>query len=119
MSKNFFKSGDWNITCDVCGKKIKASESKHRWDGFIVCSDDFETRHSLDFIRTRSDKILVPFTRPRGEDIFVSTPWADNSPDYEWDMWAAEYCSIDEQTAVAGVGVAGCMRPNKYIMGYL
>jgi len=73
-----YKSGDWLILCDVCSKKMKASESKQRWDGFIVCKDDWEPRHSLDFIRARADKISVPFTRPQpAVDTFVSVTYAD------------------------------------------
>lgn len=64
MSRNYYTSGDWNITCDVCSKKIKASTSKKRWDGFIVCADDYETRHPQDFVKAKTDKITVPFTRP-------------------------------------------------------
>jgi hypothetical protein len=68
-----FVSGDWWILCDSCNKKIQASKAKHRWDGFIVCSDCFETRHPQDFIRTRADKISVPFSRPRSTDTYVVT----------------------------------------------
>lgn len=71
MAKNTYKAGDWNIICDVCAKKFKASEAKERWDGFIVCPDDYEMRHSQDFVRARQDKISVPFTRPRPVDVFV------------------------------------------------
>jgi hypothetical protein len=72
MSKGWnYSSGDWLIQCDVCSKKIKASEAKHRWDGFIVCSDDYENRHPQDFIRAKMDKISVPFTRPRSVDVFI------------------------------------------------
>jgi len=69
---NYYKSGDWNITCDVCSKKIKASESNRRWDGFIVCSDDFELRHPQDFVRAKQDKISVPFTRPIPTLVFTT-----------------------------------------------
>lgn len=30
MTKNYFISGEFNLYCDVCSKKIKASEAKHR-----------------------------------------------------------------------------------------
>jgi hypothetical protein len=74
MSKGWvYKSGDWNLVCDVCSKKIKASTSRKRWDGYQVCSDCWEPRHSLDFIRARMDKISVPFTRPQPTDTFVPT----------------------------------------------
>lgn len=69
--KNYYVSGSNNITCDVCSKKIKASDAKHRWDGFIVCPDDFEQRHPQDFVKARQDKITIPFSRPRPPDVFV------------------------------------------------
>jgi len=31
MSKNYYVSGGFNVICDICGKKIKAGEAKHRW----------------------------------------------------------------------------------------
>jgi len=71
MSKNYYTSGEWNFICDVCGKKIKSGRSRHRWDGFVVCEDDYETRHPQDFVRARQDKISVPFTRPRPPDVFT------------------------------------------------
>ena len=70
MSRNHYVSGQFNVICDVCGKKIKAGEAKHRWDGFVVCPSDFEYRHEQDFVRARQDKISVPFTRPRPVDSF-------------------------------------------------
>jgi hypothetical protein len=71
MARNTFTSGQWNLICDSCGKKIKAGESRKRWDGLIVCSEDYEQRHSQDFVRARQDKISIPFSRPRPPDIFV------------------------------------------------
>lgn len=71
MSKGWdYKSGDWLVVCDSCSKKIKASKSKERWDGFRVCSECWEPRHPMDFIRARVDKISVPFTRPQTTDVF-------------------------------------------------
>ena len=72
MSRNYYTSGQWNLICDVCGRKIKSGKSRHRWDGFVVCEEDYETRHPQDFVRARQDKISVPFTRPRPVDIFTS-----------------------------------------------
>jgi len=72
MKKNFFISGEWNITCDVCSKKIKAHEAKQRWDGFIVCPDDFEHRHPQDFVKAQTDKLTVPFQRPIPALLFTS-----------------------------------------------
>jgi hypothetical protein len=73
MSRGWsFKSGDWNFTCDVCGKKLKASEGRKRWDGFMVCSQDWEPRQSLDFVKAGPDKIGLPWSRPQPPDSFVS-----------------------------------------------
>ncbi|MHB8603488.1 MAG: hypothetical protein ACYC9R_12715 [Nitrosotalea sp.] len=55
---------DYNVICDVCGFKKKASEVRQRWDGYQVCKEDWEQRHPLDFYRTRNDTHKLPFTRP-------------------------------------------------------
>ena len=60
----FYKSGEWNVTCDVCSRKMKAASARKRWDGFIVCDGCYEERHPQDFVRARIDKISVPFQRP-------------------------------------------------------
>ncbi len=78
MSKGWdYKSGDWLVVCDSCSKKIKASKSKERWDGFRVCSECWEPRHPMDFIRARADKITVPFTRPQPVSTFTYIPYID------------------------------------------
>jgi len=71
MSKNYYVSGGFNVICDVCSKKIKASDAKHRWDGFVVCPEDYEQRHPQDFVKARQDKISIPFSRPRPLDAFI------------------------------------------------
>ena len=93
MAKNYFISGEWNVTCDVCSKKIKAHEAKQRWDGFIVCEQDYETRQPQDFVRARQDKISVPFQRPIPEYIFTDVPYI---------------CTIDGMTAFVSMAVVGC-----------
>lgn len=76
MSRGWkYKSGDFWVTCDICSKQILASESKERWDGFRVCKEDWEPRHPQDFIKTKLDKITVPFSRPEPEDTFVYVPY--------------------------------------------
>lgn len=72
MSKGWdYIAGDWWAICDVCGQKHKAQSMKHRWDGFMVCVDDFEQRHPQDFLKAKIDKIVVPWTRPRTTDTFI------------------------------------------------
>lgn len=75
MSKNYYLSGEFNVTCDRCSKKIKAHKAKHEWTGFIVCEDCFETRHPQDFVKVKTDKVSVPFTRPIPTLVFTTIPY--------------------------------------------
>lgn len=75
--KNHYVSGDNNLICDVCGKKMKSSKAKHRWDGFVVCAEDYEPRHPLDFVRARQDKISVSVTRPEPTDTFTTIAYIE------------------------------------------
>ena len=75
MNNNKYISGDWNLICDVCSKKIKASESRLRWDGFLVCIDDYEIRHEQDFVKSKQDQITVPHTRPVPKYVFTTVSY--------------------------------------------
>ena len=46
-NQNTLRLGDWNTLCDVCGMKFKASDLRRRWDGFMVCVDDWEPEHPM------------------------------------------------------------------------
>ena len=70
MERNYYESGGWNLICDSCSIKYKASKAKQRWDGFVVCPNCYEQRHPQDFVRSRQDKITVPYIRPPA-DIFI------------------------------------------------
>ena len=84
MAKNYYVSGNWNVICDVCSKKIKASDAKQRWDGLIVCPSDFEHRHEQDYVRARTDKITVPFTRPIPPLPFTNVSYIIYYVDPDW-----------------------------------
>lgn len=43
-----YLAGDYFVLCEVCGFKKRRSECRKRWDGAIVCQEDFETKHPLD-----------------------------------------------------------------------
>lgn len=147
MNQNdlYYIPGSWNVICDSCGKKIKASEAKQRWDGLIVCPDDFEMRQPQDFVKARSDKITVPFTRPRPTDVFVyscdlftssgianvgsadcsqasNNTWFNQFYDgleNNYQDWQKQWCDPTTRTAISGVGYAGCMTAGYNIQGYL
>ena len=76
MSRGWsYNSGDNNLICDICGKKIKASESRQRWDGFRVCIDDFEIRHPQDFVKAKVDKMVADVIRPQPQDTFITVTY--------------------------------------------
>lgn len=78
--KNHLILGDWNALCDSCGRKFKASSLKKRWDGLIVCSEDWEQRHPQDLLRVQREQISVPWARPYpAQDTYI--PW--NYTDFE------------------------------------
>jgi len=62
--QNTLKEGDWNTVCDVCEFKFKSSDIRKRWDGYMVCKEDWEARHPSDFQKGFADDQSVPFTRP-------------------------------------------------------
>jgi hypothetical protein len=100
--RNYLKLGDWNARCDSCGRKFKASMLQQRWDGLMVCKEDWETRHPSDFLKVQRERISVPFVRPEtAPDVFVNS------------------CNLVNSQAIAGIGVAGCMVAGKVASGVL
>jgi len=86
--------GDWNVICQVCRRKIKASKATKRWDGLIVGiehSGCYETRHPLDMPQPLAPEPQpLPFTSPEETDEFIGV------------------CTAEGRMGVAGYGVAGC-----------
>lgn len=105
---NYYKAGEWNVTCDVCSQKIKSSIMKHRWDGFMVCPSCFETRHPQDFVRARQDKISVSFSRPIPTLTFTDVPYIDTGNNV---------CTFSGRQAIPMEGIPGCMIPSKINAG--
>lgn len=95
--QNYFKSGSWNCICMLCGVQFKAEDMLKRWDGMLVCKDDWEPRHSLDFLRATPERGTVPFTAPEPTDQFVTVNYLT---------------STIAGVAIAGVSIAGASYPN-------
>ena len=91
--QNYFKSGCHNIWCDVCGFEFKSDQVRERWDGLIVCRDDYETDHPQKYIRIRETGLAVQPIRSEPEDDFG---------DY--------VCYIYAINAFADLGEADCAR---------
>ena len=88
--QNWLKLGDWNVVCDSCGRKFKASTMRKRWDGFLVCKDDFEVKHPQLSLKVHGDKQTVPIPRPEAEDQFL------------------QVCYLWERSAYADLATADC-----------
>lgn len=69
---DFWKPRDPNAICDECGFKYKQSELRRRWDGLMVCKQDWEPRQPQDFVRGVQDQKPLPFTRPEAPDTFIN-----------------------------------------------
>lgn len=68
--------GEWKAVCDTCGFQFPSSDLQKRWDGLMVCAKDYETRHPMDFLRTRPETAIPTFVRPEpATDTFVSVTY--------------------------------------------
>jgi hypothetical protein len=90
-NSNYYKAGTWNVHCDVCGFKFKSDKIRKRWDGLMVCQDDWEADHPQKFLRVKEDKQYVPFVREEPEENYI-----------------ADFCDFWTSSALADFGVADC-----------
>ena len=79
-----WKPGNWWVICDVCSKQTRASAIRKRWDGLLVCPDDFEHRHPQELIRHRVEDISVPFSRPEPTDQFATVLYINDYVDGDY-----------------------------------
>ncbi len=70
MSANYYKRDDFNRICDMCGFKVKASNTRKQWNNLIVCKNHWEAQNSQDFLRGKVDKQWVVDARPDSEPSF-------------------------------------------------
>lgn len=118
---NSYKSGAWNVVCQVCGRKYKSDEVRKRWDGLIVCHNDFENRHILDFLKVREDDPAVPYVSPESTDQFIfvchfpqTVGMADiGVADCSVADFSVSHFPHERTVPIAGMAVAGCTYPAK------
>jgi hypothetical protein len=108
MKSTWFKSSQWNAVCDICGFNFKNTQLQKRWDGLMVCQDDWETRHPQDLIRPLPVEQAPSWTRPVALEDFV--PFSSS---------ASQGCSVLGVYSNAGVGTAGCMLAGNFLGGLL
>ena len=68
---DYFKPGEWNVACSMCGRKRKSSEVVRNWQGLYRCPEHNEPRQPQDFARGVKDVMTVPFAQPE-TDLFVT-----------------------------------------------
>ena len=68
-----YDRGDWAVLCDACGRKMRASDLRQRWDGLKVCPQDWEPRQPQDFVRGVADYQAPPWTRPEPQNQYIRT----------------------------------------------
>lgn len=71
----------------------------------MVCADDFEHDHPQKYLRVRSDKISVPWTRPEPTDTFVYVCYQYASQSYA-DISEADCMRADKQDLTYAQAVA-------------
>lgn len=84
--------GNWKVVCDVCGFWFPSSEVQKRWDGLIVCSKDFESRHPQTLYNYRHHVSVPDFVKKELQEIFVHK------------------CTIESSSGYADLAEADCAR---------
>jgi hypothetical protein len=107
--QNYLKLGSWNLICDVCGRKIKNTEARKRWDGLVVCPRDWELRHISDFIKSNVEHNNVKDPRPEQTDTYIDVTFVDTGD---------TICSVEGSSSYADIAVSECMTADKDIPGY-
>jgi len=105
MATRVGKSFSYNADCDVCGFTFKNKDLKLRWDGFMVCKDDWETRNLADFYDTPNDTHILPWTRPApklyvNEYQFRRNFWNQTEDFTATSSWAATATVMSAATAI-------------------
>jgi len=96
--EEYYRPGVWNIYCMSCLKKVKSDKIRKRWDGMLVCEEDWEPRHPQDFLRAVVEKSnILPYSYDTDGYITPTTPGVGPA------------CTLANSVSIAGVGVAGCM----------
>lgn len=86
--------GTWAVNCDVCGFRFPSNKLQKRWDGAMVCQDDFEPRHPQTLIKVRGETAVPSYTRK-------------NPVEY------VQFCDIFSRSAFADMGEADCMQADR------
>ncbi len=110
MGTSFYRSGDWNVICDICGRKVKRTNARLNWKRQLVCPRDWEPKHPQLFPspRIRDGRPVKP-ARPEPADTFrtdVQTEWEEITQ--EWQNINCNWEDIDDAYCVEEVPGVDC-----------
>jgi hypothetical protein len=93
MNNDFYDVGNYNVQCDICGKKRKRNQCKMTWDGFLACTVEkcWYPKHPNEYpIPVINDGLPVPNSRPRNI-VYLAVPpitsWDDPTLTWETISW--------------------------------
>lgn len=95
-NQNTLVLGQWNAECNVCGFKFKSGDLQERWDGLMVCKDDWEQRHPSDFFRAREEDTSVPWNRTESAEAGGTSVSGGSFPPAENTTQTALGTQVDE-----------------------
>lgn len=97
MSEDYYKEGDWNAVCSMCGRKRKGSELVRNWQGQWRCPEHNEPRHPQDFVKAKADLQTVPFDQP---GTMANTSFVGG------------FCTPDGMSALPDAATPDCVTPD-------
>jgi hypothetical protein len=93
--------GNWKVACDVCDFWFPSGKMRERWDGLIVCPDDFETRHPQTLIKINGERAVPSFIRKDPDDDFIFI------------------CDVVSSSGYTGLGTVGCSQVGNDSVPYI
>jgi hypothetical protein len=96
---DYYKSGDYNAKCSMCGTKYKAGELVRNWQGMYRCRECDEPRHPQDFVRNVMDIQTVPWAQ---DDLTAFTQIS---------------CTLWSRSAIPNWATPSCMIPGALFPG--
>lgn len=66
-----YRPGDYYLTCQRTGEKIRRSQAVRQWDSLIVKKGHEDPKHPLDMPRHPSKPYVPTFTSPEPPDRFI------------------------------------------------
>jgi hypothetical protein len=82
--------GDWKYDCQRCGFTFPSHKIRREWTGLHVCSNCWEPKHPLLFIKIREETAVPAFVNRDPIDVFQPV------------------CDIVSSSGYVGLAQAGC-----------